>query len=365
MDLAKLYETQISFTEWFEKIGHASANEMRKEDNDKRERLSVLHKVLGLPFDKPYQFLATQILETSLVFKKFLKEHGDELCALRLIPLDNQLPKLRIRGRKIRDTLSWFNEQKIDPAKYRVDFVPHIEVSEWSTIFVVNQKGIFGEIIKGGHHQLTQGFYDQDKPLRFSYNFTDWQLSSKNEEAVRHLKEVIRYLHVGELSVQQKLKEALKSTLAQGYLEGYFETATSKEFGIWFIDYNRILGKMFQDFAVKRVDLGNNDNEISGSSAYAGKIQGKVRIIPSGNLSNIVFNDDEILVCEMTTPEFIPLMQKAAAIITDKGGILSHAAIISRELKIPCITGTEKATSIFKDGDLVEVDADRGIVRKL
>jgi len=207
LDLAKLYETQISFTEWFEKIGHASANEMRKEDNDKRERLSVLHKVLGLPFDKPYQFLATQILETSLVFKKFLKEHGDELCALRLIPLDNQLPKLRIRGRKIRDTLSWFNEQKIDPAKYRVDFVPHIEVSEWSTIFVVNQKGIFGEIIKGGHHQLTQGFYDQDKPLRFSYNFTDWQLSSKNEEAVRHLKEVIRYLHVGELSVQQKLKE--------------------------------------------------------------------------------------------------------------------------------------------------------------
>jgi len=46
-----------------------------------------------------------------------------------------------------------------------------------------------------------------------------------------------------------------------GYLEGYFETATSKEFGIWFIDYNRILGKMFQDFAVKRVDLGKYNRD--------------------------------------------------------------------------------------------------------
>ena len=67
----------------------------------------------------------------------------------------------------------------------------------------------------------------------------------------------------------------------------------------------------------------------------------------------------------MTTPEFVPLMQKAAAIITDQGGILSHAAIVSRELGKPCITGTENATSLLKDGDMVEVDADEGVVRKV
>jgi pyruvate,water dikinase len=56
-------------------------------------------------------------------------------------------------------------------------------------------------------------------------------------------------------------------------------------------------------------------------------------------------------------------MKKAGAVVTDAGGILSHAAIVSRELNIPCIIGTEIATNILKDGDLVEVKADKGVVR--
>ncbi|MDD1444202.1 PEP-utilizing enzyme, partial [Dolichospermum sp. ST_sed3] len=65
----------------------------------------------------------------------------------------------------------------------------------------------------------------------------------------------------------------------------------------------------------------------------------------------------------MTRPDFVPLMKKAGAVVTDAGGILSHAAIVSRELNKPCIIGTEVATNILKDGDIVEVDADKGIVR--
>ena len=56
-------------------------------------------------------------------------------------------------------------------------------------------------------------------------------------------------------------------------------------------------------------------------------------------------------------------MKKSAAIVSDEGGITSHAAIVSRELKIPCVIGTKIATKVFKDGDLVEVDANKGIVR--
>ena len=58
-------------------------------------------------------------------------------------------------------------------------------------------------------------------------------------------------------------------------------------------------------------------------------------------------------------------MKKASAIITDEGGICSHAALVSRELGIPCIVGTRDATQVFKDGDFVEVDANRGIVTLL
>lgn len=77
------------------------------------------------------------------------------------------------------------------------------------------------------------------------------------------------------------------------------------------------------------------------------------------------FNKGDILVTGMTRPEFMPLIKKSVAIVTDVGGVLCHAAIISRELKKPCIIGTKIATKVFKDGDRVEVDANKGIVRKI
>ena len=71
------------------------------------------------------------------------------------------------------------------------------------------------------------------------------------------------------------------------------------------------------------------------------------------------------MVATMTFPNFIPAMEKAAAFVTDEGGILCHAAIVAREMKKPCIIGTKIATQVLKDGELVEVDANKGIVRKL
>ncbi len=72
----------------------------------------------------------------------------------------------------------------------------------------------------------------------------------------------------------------------------------------------------------------------------------------------------DVLITKMTTPDFVPAMKKAVAIVTDEGGMTSHAAIVSRELGIPCIVGTEKATSLIKDGELITVDATHGIVYK-
>jgi len=65
----------------------------------------------------------------------------------------------------------------------------------------------------------------------------------------------------------------------------------------------------------------------------------------------------------MTSPDFMPVIKKCSAIVTNLGGITSHAAIISREFGIPCIVGTKNATEILNTGDMVEVDADKGIVR--
>jgi pyruvate,water dikinase len=104
--------------------------------------------------------------------------------------------------------------------------------------------------------------------------------------------------------------------------------------------------------------------ELKGMSACRGAARGKVVVIKTrkdfGKMQKGC-----VLVATMTRPEFVPLMQKASAIITDEGGITSHAAIVSRELGIPCVIGTKVATKVFKDGDMVEVDANNGILKKL
>jgi len=104
--------------------------------------------------------------------------------------------------------------------------------------------------------------------------------------------------------------------------------------------------------------------EIKGNSANKGFVKGKVRLLKNKDDISKVEKGD-ILVAAMTTPDYVIAMEKAAAIITDMGGITCHAAVISREMNIPCVIGTKIATSIFKDGDLVEVDANKGIVRKI
>jgi len=107
---------------------------------------------------------------------------------------------------------------------------------------------------------------------------------------------------------------------------------------------------------------------LKGNIAYPGIVRGVARIVEQGERSKInmrKFKRGEIMVATMTFPNFIPAMEKAAAFVTDEGGILCHAAIVAREMKKPCIIGTKIATQVLHDGQLVEVDAKRGIVKIL
>ncbi|MDO8566195.1 MAG: PEP-utilizing enzyme [Candidatus Moranbacteria bacterium] len=104
--------------------------------------------------------------------------------------------------------------------------------------------------------------------------------------------------------------------------------------------------------------------EIKGSVAYSGYAKGIVKIVLTVEDTDKV-NEGDILVSSATNPDLMLAMRKAAAFVTDTGGIMSHASIVSREMKKPCVVGTKIATHIFKDGDLVEVDAKNGVVRIL
>ncbi len=100
---------------------------------------------------------------------------------------------------------------------------------------------------------------------------------------------------------------------------------------------------------------------LKGQTASKGVASGKVKLIKGMEELEKIKKGD-ILVTTMTTPDMVPAMQKAAAIVTNQGGLTSHAAIVSRELGIPCIVGTEKATEVLKDDQIVTVHASRAVV---
>ncbi len=107
-----------------------------------------------------------------------------------------------------------------------------------------------------------------------------------------------------------------------------------------------------------------NTTEFKGLSASPGKIKARARVLEDASKVSQL-QEGEILVTYMTTIEFIPAFRKAAAVITDEGGMSCHAAIISREFKLPCIVGTKVATRVVQTGDMLEVDAGKGTVKIL
>ncbi len=108
---------------------------------------------------------------------------------------------------------------------------------------------------------------------------------------------------------------------------------------------------------------GDKVTELRGQPAFKGIVTGRAYRHDRIDKNSQPPKEDFVLVTVMTHPNDIAIISKAKAIVTDEGGLLCHAAIISRELGIPAVIGTKIATKILKDGDLVEVDANIGIVR--
>jgi phosphohistidine swiveling domain-containing protein len=114
-----------------------------------------------------------------------------------------------------------------------------------------------------------------------------------------------------------------------------------------------------------------NVSEVKGVTARSGVARGKVVIAPLlDNYEEIeridkIMNKGDVLIAETTSPDMMVLCNKASAIVAEQGGMLSHAAVVSRELGIPTIIQCQFATKIFKEGDMVEVDANKGVVKRV
>lgn len=156
-------------------------------------------------------------------------------------------------------------------------------------------------------------------------------------------------------------------------LEGKKIKRVNRENYVWgnFNEWKLILGnralQIIKSFNKSLLE-GVGRKEIKGQVANPGFYRGYTKIIPFDLRKDITkeiskMKKGDILVTGSTGPEMIIACKKAGAIITEEGGICSHAAIVSREVGVPCIIGTKIATQVLKDGDLVEVDANQGIVK--
>jgi pyruvate,water dikinase len=222
-----------------------------------------------------------------------------------------------------------------------------------------------GEMIVSGdvtpdHYTVSkEGLKILDKEIKRQ----EWKLIKK--EGVTGKEDNIKVDLTPEEQAQQKITDADITLLAKigKRLEDHYQfpqdVEWAKEKGEIFIVQTRPVT------TIKEGEREIHDIDapvlLSGSPASPGIASGPVKIVPDPSQIDKVLEGD-ILVAEMTTPDFVPAMKRAAAIVTDRGGRTAHAAIVSRELGIPCVVGSEKATATLKDGQVITVDGGSGKV---
>ncbi|MEK7202315.1 MAG: PEP-utilizing enzyme [Patescibacteria group bacterium] len=340
-------------------------NQIAKEKNLDKKSVEVLTMPVEMTFadERKYAFLSL-IEDASISTKdaeKFLGKNKDAIEQYR---------------------------KKFDYYKSNYTHIKHITLEEMKDEAnkYLEDKSVFKEEFK----KLEQ--YEKDKhreidkvlkklqlkenPLWFFSNLTYWREHRKKvnlmgihaldfilsaiEDKTGIQKKYLRYLSFDE--VDNVIKGLIpSSTLENRYNEGVLITILGNSYKIYEGAEANSIKKDLENILSGET---NKTKVITGQTASQGYAKGIARIIlTQEDFSR--FKDGEVLVTSMTRPEFVPLMKKSAAIVTNEGGITCHAAIVSRELGKPCIIGTKDATQMIKDGDMVEVRANHGTVRIL
>lgn len=351
-----------SITEWISQIQTPYSGLFLQEDNKKYERLALVNDIINLPFTRPVNMTTYDLINHTPLFKQFLQQNNKNFM-LRLTPKIPTLPKLRRKKGTLQDKMRWFEKQNIDPDLYDVQFVPRCPNVKWASIFIVDEKRIWGEITRGHLKQLTQGRY-KIRPTIFSLDGSRWSFSKKahsKEEIL--LKQAISKIRVNDANTRKLLAEKIKASFNPGgYIKGYFEFTVWPSEGIKFTDYNRYQAMTFKDFNILNT-LKKTQRKLNGLCANGGQVTGVVRVIKNHQKTRFNFND--ILVCKTATLDCLPLMEKASGIITEGGTMLGHATLIIRELNKPYIIQARDVMKKLKTGDVIKMNADKGMVELL
>lgn len=248
-----------------------------------------------------------------------------------------RLEEIRLdNGKKIVERHAQFEKNKIAFEK----LIKKLKLSESDELVLAGMHFLFNQKDERSHFRSWDSFFGQklyaEIGKRTSYPLQDLMMMLDSE-------------------IRTAMLENRKTELAERKKEMILTVDREKP--------ELLTGQKMRDFLAKNL-AEEKKREITGLSVSPGVVKGIARIIlHTSELSKVTQGD--IMVTPMTRPDFVTMMKKCAAIVTDEGGVLCHAAIVSRELLIPCVVGTKSATTTIKDGDTIEVDAIKGIVRIL
>ncbi|MGA2158568.1 MAG: phosphoenolpyruvate synthase [Dehalococcoidia bacterium] len=251
-------------------------------------------------------------------------------------------------------------QKMVNSEKAGVMFTANPSNNNLASLVIEGAFGL-GEVVVGG--QVSPDYYEVEKS---TLKIKDARVSHKNFKIVRDDKgQNLEVKLLKKEAEEQVLSDAEVLDLANLGLkiEAHYGSPQDTE---WAIEGNKIY--MVQSRPITTLIKSSEEAAeeegkelIRGLGAGPGRGSGEVRVLASPTQDN-GFESGDVLVAEMTTPDWVPLMKKASAIVTDGGGMTCHAAIVSREMGLPCVVGTRTATKVLKDKMLVTVDGTHGIV---
>jgi pyruvate, water dikinase len=255
-------------------------------------------------------------------------------------------------------------QKMVNSEKAGVMFTVNPSNSDMSCLVIEGAFGL-GEVVVGG--LVSPDYYEVDKA---SGKLKDVRIAHKNFKIIRDSKGLNKHVDLtdGEAEQQVLTDAEIKDLTKLGLkIEKHYGSPQDTE---WAVEDHKVYMVQSRPIttlikSAKGTEVTAEDEEgkelIRGLGAGPGRGSGEVRVLTSPDKDE-GFESGDVLVAEMTTPDWVPLMKKASAIVTDGGGMTCHAAIVSREMGLPCVVGTRNATKILKDKMVVTVDGTHGVV---
>lgn len=251
------------------------------------------------------------------------------------------IKKYEETAEKLRIELNYFSEKEFDLEYFKSlkEYIAHATCMPVYIEFCVEKENIYAKDKK---------LVKKLSELRYKYR----KIVSELDEAIKtKFSFLVDFYTVDEAENFLKTGKALKPV----------ELSKRKRGCLLYFDSKK--SYVFTEVKTEFLESINKDIKIfKGTPAYGGRVRGKVLVVKD-SLDLRRIKKDDIIAIHMTEFNMMHFLKNIKALITDEGGVTTHAAVFSREFKIPCIMSTKIATQVLKDGDLVEVDANRGIIK--